>query len=39
MFHIILGGAVVILSLLIFGDWFFGEEKIDDRQGFPYSRK
>jgi hypothetical protein len=36
--------GIIIVSLLIMvikpvRDWFFGPPEIDDRRGFPYSRK
>jgi hypothetical protein len=31
-------GIIVILGLVIFRKWFFGEKEIDSSKGFPYSR-
>jgi hypothetical protein len=36
---VIIVGIIVVFALVIFHDWFFGEKEIDDRYGFPYSRK
>jgi hypothetical protein len=36
---IIFGGVIFILALVKFREWFFGRRTIDDRQGFPYSRR
>jgi hypothetical protein len=32
-------GVVALIALMIFQDFFFGKKEIDDRQGFPYSRR
>jgi hypothetical protein len=35
---VVIIGIIFLLALVIFKDWFFGEEEIDDSKGFPYSR-
>jgi hypothetical protein len=32
-------GIVALFALIFFEKYFFGSKKIDDRQGFPWSRK
>jgi hypothetical protein len=32
-------GIVALFALLFLQDYFFGPKDIDDRQGFPWSRK
>jgi hypothetical protein len=35
---VVIIGIIFLLALVIFKDWFFGEEEIDDSKGFPDSR-
>jgi hypothetical protein len=32
-------GVALLIALMIFQDFFFREKEIDDRQGFPWSRR
>jgi hypothetical protein len=32
-------GMAALFALVFFGEYFFGPKDIDDRQGFPWSRK
>jgi hypothetical protein len=32
-------GILALFALLFFHDLFFGEKEVDDRQGFPWSRR
>jgi hypothetical protein len=32
-------GIAALIAMMIFQDFFFGKKEIDDRQGFPHSRR
>jgi hypothetical protein len=32
-------GVAALVALIFFGEFFFGPKDIDDRQGYPWSRK
>jgi hypothetical protein len=32
-------GIAALLALMFFREYFFGPKELDDRQGFPWSRK
>jgi hypothetical protein len=36
---IIIIGMIIALLLFAFQEYFFGEKELDDRQGFPWSRR
>jgi hypothetical protein len=35
---VVIIGVIFLLALVVFKDWFFGKEDIDDSKGFPHSR-
>jgi hypothetical protein len=36
---VLLIGIAALIALMVFQDFFFGKKKINDRQGFPWSRR